>query len=297
MTRILCVVILLTCAAPLLADSGSHPVTMWRVQGQSNVVYLLGSIHMLRQQDYPLPRVIDAAYEDADQLVMELDMDDLDNAAVQALFNVEGVLRDGDTLQDLMGEKAWQQATAAAAAIDIPIEMLASSEPWLAAITVEMLMLYRAGFNPMLGVEMTMLSRALSNGKPIAGLETAAEQLSFLNGLSLDAQRDMLLQTLEDGAEMDVMIDTLIDAWRNGDVATLEAGLLESIEQYPELYEALVTARNRRWADSIESLLDDDDDYLVIVGALHLIGNDGVPNLLVRKGLAVRQLSESPPLK
>lgn len=295
--RNFCLLLLLTLSAPLLADSSAHPVTMWQVQGQGNVVYLLGSIHMLRQQDYPLPRVIDAAYDDADQLIMELDMDDLDNAAVQAMFNAEGVLRGGDTLQDLMGKEAWQQATAAAAAIDIPIEMLSSSEPWLAAITVEMLMLYRAGFNPMLGVEMTMLSRALDNGKPIGGLETAAEQLSFLDGLSLDAQRHMLLQTLADGAEIDVMIDTVIEAWRNGDVATLEADLLDSIEQYPELYEALVTARNRRWADSIAALLDDDENYLVIVGALHLVGDDGVPNLLAGKGLPVRQLSESPPLK
>jgi uncharacterized protein YbaP (TraB family) len=297
MMRWLCLVLSLAFAAPLRADVAEHPVTLWRVQGESNVVYLLGSIHMLRQQDYPLPRAIDAAYDDAERLIMELDMDDLDNAAVQAMFNSAGVLQNGKTLQDLMGEDAWQQATVAAAAIDIPIEMLASSEPWLAAITVEMMMLYRAGFNPLLGVEMTMLSRALNDGKPIDGLETAAEQLSFLDGLSLEAQRDMLLQTLEDSADIDTMIDTMINAWQNGDVATLEAGLLDSIEQYPELHEALVSARNREWAESIETLLDDDDDYLVIVGALHLVGDDGVPNLLAGKGLAVRQLSEPPPLK
>ena len=244
-----------------------------------------------------MPTVIDAAYDDAEVLIMELDMDDLDSAATQQLFNQSGLLHDGTTLSEVMGEDAYERAAAAAEAIDIPIEMLAQSEPWLAAITVEMMSLYRIGFNPMLGIEMHMTSRAMGDGKPIEGLEEVREQLQFLDGLSLQAQRDMLIQTLEEGAAMSETIDELIHAWRHGDIDTLESGLLESLGQHEELHDVLVTQRNQRWVEQIDELLDDSDDYLVIVGAMHLVGADGVPNLLAEKGVQIRQLSEPPGLR
>jgi uncharacterized protein YbaP (TraB family) len=283
---------MLGCLPSAWADTAGHPVTLWRAQGQTNSVYLLGSIHLLRAEDHPLPTVIDMAYEEAEVLIMELDMDDLDGAAVQQLFNQNGVLRDGTTLRDLMGEGPYKRAAIAAEANDIPIDLLATSEPWLAAITVEMMALYRIGFNPALGVEMHLTSRAAADGKPIEGLEAIEEQLAFLDGLSLHAQREMLIQTLEDSASMGESIDDMIRAWRYGDTAFLESGLLESFAEHEELSDALVTNRNRRWVEKIDELLDDSDDYLIIVGALHLVGDTGVPRLLAQKGIEVLQLSE-----
>jgi hypothetical protein len=278
-------------------DDNSHPVTLWRADGASNSVYILGSIHLLREEDHPLPQIIDEVYADAEIIVMELDMDDLDPAYTQAAFNRAGVMSDGTTLQDLMGDDAYAEATEAAAAIDIPLEMLAQSEPWLAAMTVELMMLYRIGFNPLLGIEMTMTTRATQDGKPIEGLETVDEQLSFLDGLPLEAQREMLLQTLAEGAALSESIDELIDAWRHGDTTTLEEGLLSSIGEQSVLSDALVTNRNRRWAETIATWLDDDRDYLVIVGALHLVGDEGVPNLLANKGIGIHQLREQAGLR
>ncbi len=292
--RALLTLVILLASPAVWPDTAGHPVTLWRAAGQSNSVYLLGSIHLLRPEDYPLPSAIDAAYEEAEVLVMELDMDDLDSVQAQQLFAQNGVLQGGKTLRDLMGEPAYQQARLAAEAIDIPIEMLAHSEPWLAAVTVEMMMLYRIGFNPMLGVEMQLVSQAARDGKPIEGLETAAEQTAFLDGLSLDTQRDMLLQTLEESAGIEASIDEIIRAWRYGDIEALESGMLKDLENNEELSEALVNRRNRRWVVQISELLDDSDDYLVVVGALHLIGDQGVPELLARAGVKIVQLSEPP---
>lgn len=290
--RILFGIVLILSSWPALADTKSHPVTLWHAQGVSNSVYLLGSIHLLRAEDHPLPSIIDAVYEDAEILVMELDMDDLDGAATQRLFNENGVLRDGTTLRDLMGEELYRRAAIAAEASDIPIDLLAKSEPWLAAITVEMMALYRIGFDPKMGVELHMTSLAIQDGKPIEGLEAIEEQLAFLDGLSLQAQRAMLLQTLEDSADMAESIDDMIRAWRHGDIEFLETQLLDSLAEHEELNDALVTNRNLRWASQIDELLDDRDDYLIIVGALHLVGEDGVPNLLAQRGVKIRQLSE-----
>jgi hypothetical protein len=265
---------------------------MWQVDGRTNTVYVLGSIHLLREQDHPLPGVIDTAYDDAEVIVMELDMDDMDPAYTQMAFNRAGVMTDGTTLRDLMGDDAYSRAAEAAEAVDIPLDMLAQSEPWLAAMTVEIMLLYRIGFNPMLGVEMTMTSRAARDGKPIEGLETVDEQLAFLDGLPLDVQSEMLIQTLAEGAALEESIDGVIEAWRNGDMANLEADLLSSIEEQSELSEVLITGRNRRWVEAIVGMLGGDQDYLVIVGALHLVGDDGVPALLEKKGLGIQQLSE-----
>jgi uncharacterized protein YbaP (TraB family) len=276
----------------VLSDETGHPVTMWQVDGRTNTVYVLGSIHLLREQDHPLPGIIDSAYEDAEVIVMELDMDDMDPAYTQMAFNRAGVMTDGTTLRDLMGEDAYSQAAEAAAAVDIPLDMLAQSEPWLAAMTVEIMLLYRIGFNPMLGIEMTMTSRAARDGKPIQGLETVDEQLAFLDGLPLDVQSEMLVQTLAEGAALEESIDDIIDAWRNGDMASLESDLLSSIEDQAELSEVLITGRNQRWVEAIVGMLGDDKDYLVVVGALHLVGDEGVPALLEKKGLGIQQLSE-----
>jgi len=290
--RIACVILLCVLPWCATADTEGHPVTLWRVQGVNNSVYLLGSIHLLRAEDHPLPTVIDAAYKDAEVLIMELDMDDIDAARTQQLFNQSGVLRDGTTLRDLMGEELYLRAAAVAEANDIPIDLLAQSKPWLAAITVEMMALYRIGFNPTLGVEMHLTSRAVADGKPIEGLEAIEEQLAFLDGLSIQAQRDLLIQTLEDSAGMRESIDEMIRAWRYGDVDFLESGLLDSFAEHAELKEQLVTNRNRRWVSQITELFDDRDDYLIIVGALHLVGDAGVPNLLAKQGIKILQLSE-----
>jgi uncharacterized protein YbaP (TraB family) len=297
MKKSVSIVLLALLALPGYADDTGHPVTLWEVAGAENSVYLLGSIHLLREQDYPLPRIFDVAYADAEVLIMEVDMDDLDPFATQAAFTTYGVLQDDKTLRDLMGEDAYQQAATAADALEIPLEMLNKTEPWYAAMTIEIMMLSRIGFNPALGIEMYMMSKATSDGKPIEGFETIEEQIQFLDGMSLQAQRDMLLSTLTEGAKLTEMMDDLIEAWRRGDVEFLQSGMLDDLEDHPELNKALVTDRNTRWVDRIEGLLDDKDDYLIIVGALHLVGENGVPEQLRANGRSVQQLSEPPTVR
>ena len=297
MTRISAGLTLWLLASVVLAGDQSHPVTLWRVAGETNSVYVLGSIHLLREQDYPLPTVIDEVYGDAEIIVMELDMDDMDPAYAQAAFNRAGLMTDGTTLKDLMGVEAYAQAEEFAADLEVPLDMLAQSEPWLAAMTIEIMMLYRLGFSPLLGVETTMTQRAVADGKPIEGLETIDEQLSFLDGLPIEAQREMLLQTLAEGATLSESIDELVEAWHHGDTATLTKGLLESIADQDVFTEVLVNGRNRRWAEEIATWLDDEQDYLVVVGALHLVGDKGVPALLRDKGFGIHQLSEPASLR
>jgi uncharacterized protein YbaP (TraB family) len=139
---------------------------------------------------------------------------------------------------------------------------------------------------------MQLLRKAASDGKEILGFETVEQQLGYLDGLSLEAQRELLMQTLTESAAIREIMDDLILAWRSGDIDYLEQALLDDVSGYPELYDAIVADRNRLWVDTIDELLDDGQDYLVIVGALHLVGEDGVPRLLEQRGVRIMQMHE-----
>lgn len=137
-----------------------------------------------------------------------------------------------------------------------------------------------------------MLKKAGADEKEILGLETVREQLQFLDGMSLEAQRSLLLQSLKESVDIERIMDELVHAWRHGDIAFMEDNMLDEMKQYPELYQTIVVNRNTNWLEKIEDLLDDQDDYLVIVGALHLIGEHGVPALLTERGREVVQLHQ-----
>ena len=214
-TRLLLMLALMLAGQAAWADE--HPVTMWLAEGVENRVYLLGSVHLLRDSDHPLPDVIYAAYQDAESVVMEIDMDDIDPVAMQGLVNELGLLPDDTSLAEVMGTELYEEAARAAENLDIPLDMLGRSEPWLAAMTVEEMLLFRMGFNPMLGVEMHLTTRAVRDGKPIEGFETVEEQLRFLDELSPEAQKQMLMQTLTESAELTALMDDVISAWRRGD--------------------------------------------------------------------------------
>ncbi len=284
-----CLIMMAGLALP--QDTG-HPISMWQIDGRSNRIYLLGSVHVLREQDHPIPTAIDKAYQDAEILIMEVDIDDLDPIEMAGLVNELGMIADGGSLQEYMGQELYTEAAEYAAQLDIPIAMLGETEPWLAAITVEQMMLLRIGFNPQYGIEFHLSAKAGEDKKEVLGFETAREQLEFLDGLSMPAQRSLLIQTFRESLNIEEDLNLLINAWRHGDIGFLEETLLVEMQKYPELYKTLVVDRNRAWADKIKNLTTEEDDYLVVVGALHLIGEDGVPSLLAEIGITANQLRE-----
>jgi len=284
---------LLLAVGPTLAAENGHPLSMWRVDGASNSIYLLGSIHMLREDDYPIPSAIYDAYGEAETLIMEIDMDDIDPVAEQAIASELGLIHDGRALSDLMGPSLFAEAESLAEELQIPLQLLEKTEPWYAAINVEMMMLMRIGFNPAHGIEFHLSEIAQRDNKEIIGFETTREQLEILDKLSPESQRDMLIQTLSDSREIAEIMDEMVDAWRYGKIEYLEENLLEEMQEFDELHEAIVVKRNKNWVEKIQELLKEKDDYLIIVGALHLVGEEGVPRLLSQRGHNVIQLHQA----
>jgi len=278
---------LLLCSAGARADEQHH--ILWSLQGKTNKVYLLGSVHLLKESE-TLPAAIDSAYADAEKLVMEIDMDDLDPTQMRQAVTDLAMLPADQTLQQQLGTQTYERFATKARAMGIEPAMLDHFRPWFAAITLVQLQLMKMGLDPESGVERRLTARAAGDGKPIEGLETPREQLEIMARLPEKQQREFLLYSVEDAERMVSEVDKLVAAWRRGDATQMAKLLQEGFDEYPDLYRPLTVDRNRKWIPQIERLLEGRDDYLVVVGALHLVGTDSVIDLLERKGYKVKQL-------
>jgi uncharacterized protein YbaP (TraB family) len=264
---------------------------LWTVQGRQNTVYLLGSVHVLRPGDAGLPRAALDAYADAEQLVMEIDLDDAavgDPLAMAQQMQASAALPAGQSLQSVLGSDYAEVARRASEA-GLELAMFDRFQPWFVATLLLQLELAKRGFDPALGIEQQLASRAVADRKPIMGLETPAQQFAVLSGLSLADQKRFLLMTLDESAQADAELEQLLAAWRKGDITALAALLSDEFERFPQLYRPLTEDRNRAWVGQLDDLLDDRDDYLVVVGALHLVGRDSVVDLLRQRGYTVAQ--------
>jgi uncharacterized protein len=196
----------------------------------------------------------------------------------------------GHTLQQQLGPEAYQQVAGKVQPLGVDPALLDRFKPWFAAFTVMEVQMMKLGFQSDSGVEWRITRRAAADRKPIRGLETPREQLEIMARLPDQQQREFLLYSVDDAQRMASELDDLLSAWRSGDAPKMAKLLQEGFDEYPDLYRPLTVERNRKWVPQIEQLLADKDDYLVVVGALHLVGKDSVIDLLERKGYEVRQL-------
>jgi uncharacterized protein len=279
-------------ALGLLGSLSAHAASpVWAVRGTHNIVYLAGSIHMLPADDAALPAGFARAYADSTRLVMELDLGKFDPMEALAWMMDHGTLPAGTTLRGVLGERRYGRVSAAAATFGMPMAGLDSLAPWVVGIQITDLAYEHEGFDPEQGVEEQLVRRAQADHKPTAGLETLPEELGSLSSLSSADQVRMLDQTIDDLKDLKSEMHGVTSAWRSGDAARLAALLSTEYATFPALYKPLVTDRNRRWMPQMEELLRANDNSLVVVGALHLVGTGGLLELLRGKGYTITQLN------
>jgi uncharacterized protein YbaP (TraB family) len=271
-------------ALGLLCSLSVHAQSpVWALRGAHNTVYLAESVHLLKADESTLPPAFEQAYAAAKTIVMEIDLSSLDPAAVQDFMLEHGVLK-GTTLRQTLGEQHYRQLATEAARLELPMEGLEPLAPWAIALMLTDVEYLKLGYDPDQGVEMQIERRAEKDGKPIRGLETLQEQLGQLEGLTAAQQARFLELTLDDMHDAQQDTDELLRAWRAGDTQHLADLMSREYREFPELYRALVTQRNVRWLPQIQSFLKDNHDYMVVVGALHLVGRDGLLELMHRAG-------------
>ena len=257
----------------------------WRIAGkQGGDITFLGSMHVLRATDYPLPATIDKLFARADALIMELDLDATDPATQQAIIMRAAMLPQGTVLRDVVDPKIYQLAQQRTRDLGVDLALLERFEPWFLSIAILDQGMRKVGFEGERGLEQYLLRKSHEAHKPIIGLETLALQIGIFDALPQASQQAMLEQTLNELDEADTEMAKLAAAWRDGHLETLSEGLLADFAAFPGLYETLVKNRNAAWVEPLERYLGDGRHYLVVVGALHLVGRDNVIDMLKARG-------------
>lgn len=262
---------------------------LWRVDGGAATVYLLGSVHMLRAEDYPLPEPMQAAFADAEVAVFESDLAVLESIGTQSEFLMRALLPDGELLSERIPPELYARVVGFLDRSGLPDGMLDRAKPSMAAITIEVLELARHGLDPRWGVDKHLYGRARAQGKRMVYLETAEFQMELILGLTPAEGEALLESTLDQVDDAERLFGELIVAWKSGDTRALEAHFVEPLRESPALFARMITDRNARWIEPIGELLNGDDDALVVVGAAHLVGEDSVVDLLRRRGYQVTQ--------
>jgi uncharacterized protein len=269
------------------ADNGLH--SLWELHGKHNTVYLLGSIHVLRPSDYPLSPVVLEAYANSKSILMEVNLEEIDTAGVQAEMLAAAVLPSGKTLPDTLGSERYERASALAHGVGVELALFDQFAPWFAAEAISQVQLEQLGFKPESGVEMYFMDKARGDGKSIAGLETVHDQISLFINMPPDTQADYLLSSLKQAQDLPKDVDSMVRAWQRGDTRWFADQLQSEFGRDPRVYDSLLGARNRKWLPKIEALLSDDKNYLVIVGTGHLVGPGSVIELLKKDGIGASQ--------
>ena len=274
----------------LLSGVSVAETSVWRVSDGNNSVYLGGTVHLLRPGDYPLPEEYEQAYQGSSELYFETDISSMSDLSVQAQMLQQLTYSDGRTLKTVLSEDAYTTLEDYTATIGMPLMMLEQFKPGMIISTLQVLEFQRIGFTPQ-GVDAFFNTRALGDAKDIGVLETIEEQIGFLAAMGEGNESEFILLSLEDLENTNASMEEMITAWRNGDERALQKLFVDDMQQRaPGLFDSLISQRNLRWMPQIEAMFEDPDTEFVLVGAAHLIGGEGLVQLLQSKGYEVSQL-------
>jgi uncharacterized protein YbaP (TraB family) len=281
-------------AAPIQAQSTRNFI--WRITGPrgaqaaNGTIYLVGSIHLLTKDYYPLNPALDTAFQDSDLLVEEANLDEVLAPAAQVLLLGRGLLPANQSLDKVVAPSTYALVTERVKALGMPLEPLSRFKPWMLAMTLVEFEWQKAGFDAALGLDKHFHDRAKVDGRAVQGLETVEFQISLFDQMTADEQDHMLASSLKSIDTEQANVIKLTNAWKAGDVATVERIVLDDVKDDPVTYQRLIVARNRTWLPKLEALFPRAGHAFVVVGAAHLVGPDGLLASLRAKGYQVDQL-------
>ncbi|WP_256774710.1 MULTISPECIES: TraB/GumN family protein [unclassified Stenotrophomonas] len=266
---------------------------LWKVTGPGDSrVYLLGSFHLLRAQDYPLSADVEQAFTASKRVVFELSPQDMQSPQLPQKMLQAAMRTDGTELKRDLDAATWTKLQAYASANNLPLAQLQGMKPWFVGLTITLGQFTKMGLDPNLGLDRHFMERAATANKPTSGLEDIDTQVGVLSGMSAQEQQQMVAEALDQADKADVEGRKLHDAWRRGDDKLLWTSMAAQMRgQYPQLYKRINTDRNDAWVPKLQQYLQaGQGGTLVVVGTLHLLGNDGVVEKLKAKGFQVERV-------
>ena len=273
-----------------VGSCASADTSVWEIGFNSNTTYLGGTVHLLRPSDYPLPEEYEEAYQASSEIYFETDLNSLNDLSVQTQLLQQLTYNDERTLKTVLNQEAYTALSDYTATIGMPIMILEKFKPGMVVSTLQILEFQRIGFTPQ-GVDAFFNTRAIRDAKSLGQLETVQEQIGFLAAMGEGNESEFILLSLRDLEETGAVMDEMIQAWRTGDNDKLSDLFVADMQnEAPELYDSLLRQRNLNWLPQIELMLRDSDTEFVLIGAAHLVGPDGLLDLLRDRGYRVRQL-------
>ena len=263
---------------------------LFKASKGQGAVYLVGSVHMLTADFYPLAPALDAAFKDSDLLVEEVDLTEMLAPTMQFTLLTRGMLPEGQTIDKVVSPATFALVNARSKSLDMPIEAVKQFKPWFLAMTLVAVEWQKAGFDSSLGLDKHFFDRAQSENKAVQGLETTEYQISRFDGMTAQQQEHFLAESLKDLDNERASVNKLATAWKAGDVAGVERFVLQDVKDDPQLYQRLLVERNRNWLPKIEALFARPRRAFIVVGAAHLVGSDGLIAMLKAKGYQLTQL-------
>lgn len=277
----------------VVQSCGTSPNPLfYAAQKDGETVYLFGSIHAADESFYPLPEKIETAFESSQALAVEADIRNIDQMEITRFVFAHGMYPEGETLEKALGDEAWK-LKAFCEKVGIPWQQLNPMRPWMASMVLSQVMIQKAGIDPSRGLDLYFLEKARERG--IISLETMEGQLKAFSDIPEEVQILALLDGIDKEEDPVKSLNELTRLWKKGERLALEENIFESRLEKPELepyYQALFDIRNRGMAEGIEKALDGEGISIlfVVVGAGHLIGDEGLVELMKQKGYEVERL-------
>jgi uncharacterized protein YbaP (TraB family) len=262
----------------------------WKVTSPRGAIYVVGSVHLLTKDFYPLNPALEKAYTDSDLLVEEVDIAEMTGPGTQLSMLTRGMQPSSMPLDKVLSPATMALLSKKAQDVGLPLEALKQFKPWMIALTIEAMEWQKAGFDQELGLDKHFFDQAQADGKAVQGLETVEYQLSRFDEMPMDLQDRLLAETLKDIDTEQASMSRLIDAWRAGDAPAVERIVLKDLQQEPQLYQRLLVERNKNWLPKLDALFARQGRAMVVVGAAHLVGPDGLLATFKAKGYKVEQL-------
>jgi len=290
-TRLL--IVALCTSALVCTTSSAQPTSgkhfLWTVRSGANMLYLAGSVHALGKDVYPLPAAFEKAFDASSTLVEEINLGEVESLSAAPMLLAKGMYGDGRTFDSAVSKETAALVTEKFKQTGLPIEMFRPMKPWMVMLMLTALEAQKMGLDAALGLDKYFYDKANAAKKPVIGLETAEFQIDRFDKMSDKLQEQMLLSTLNEFDAQGSELKGMIAAWQRGDTAALEKTVLSSFKEYPEAYTSLIVDRNRAWIPQLEKCLSRPMPCFVVVGAAHMVGPDGLLNLLKVKGYKIEQ--------
>lgn len=279
-----------------VVGNGYNNSLIYKIQSDTNTVYLLGSIHVLAEEYYPLTRAFSYAYYNSQKVVFEIDPEILFSPEASKKNEKYYTFQNGKTLQTVLSPSTYRLLKKRLKTLGIDIKDVQKFKPWVIYLTMSGRVDSSIDFRPDLGIENHFYRMAKDAGKPTGGLESMQDQLDVFDTLPMNVQEALLKESLAltNSKKREKAFLHMVKSWHQGNLDGLEE-LVESFKRYPLYYKNLLVQRNHNWVPQIEEFLTEEKNVLVIVGAAHLPGEDGLLHLLTEKGYELERVSYARP--